>query len=160
MKTDTRQYLGWAARMRVLLRLLGVTALFAALAGLFILLALGYEFEIGNIRTAIFEAVGAAFVAWILLAVGTAVTLLWLIIEVVGQLAGSGQRSASSANAAAQVLLALLVVVGINIFSFSYFKRWDVTREEQFTLPTKVADEMRQLKGKTSIVVLQRHKTF
>jgi hypothetical protein len=160
MKTDTRQYLGWAARLRVLLRILGVTALFAALAGLFILLALGYEFVIGNLRTAMFEAVGAAYVAWILLAVGTAVTVLWLLIELISHLTGSGQRSATSANAAAQVLLAIAVVVGINVFAFSNFKRWDMTREEQFTLPTKVADEMSKLKGNTSIIVLQRHKTF
>src|SRR5439155_1994053 len=41
-----------------------------------------------------------------------------------------------------------------------YFKRWDLTRKQEFTLPTPVASKLRELKGKTTIVVLQQHKTF
>src|SRR5262249_4278231 len=44
--------------------------------------------------------------------------------------------------------------------AFNYFKRWDLTRKHEFTLPTAVADELRKLKGQTTIVVLQQHKTF
>src|SRR5262249_57073926 len=95
MKTDTRQYLGWAARMRVLLRILGVTALFAALTGLFLLWALGYELSAGNLQTAMFEATGTAVVASFLLVVGAALTFLWLVIELIARLAGSGHLSAT-----------------------------------------------------------------
>src|SRR5262245_19014227 len=160
MKTDTRQYLGWAARMRVLLRILGVTALFAALAGLFLFWALGNELSAGNLQAAMLDSAGTTQVASFLLVVGGVLTALWLIIELISQLAGSGQRSATGANAAFQVVLALAVFVGINAFACNSFKRWDLTREQEFTLPTPVAEELRKLKGQTTIVVLQQHKTF
>jgi hypothetical protein len=160
MKTDTRQFLGWTARLRVVGRVLGLTALFAAIAGLFILLALGYEVGVGNVQSAMGEAVGAALIAAFMFVVGGGLTVIWFVIELIGWLGGSGQRSATGANSLVQVALAVAVFVGVNVLAFHYFTRVDFTRNKEFTLPQSVADEMRKLTGQTTIVVLQRHKTF
>ena len=56
MKKDTRHYLGWSARLRLLGRIVGITALFAALAGFAILVAVRRVW--GHIRNALFEAAG------------------------------------------------------------------------------------------------------
>ncbi|MBO0699812.1 MAG: hypothetical protein J2P46_15550 [Zavarzinella sp.] len=159
MKTDTRLSLGWAARTRLFARVLGLTGLFAALVGLFVLLALGREISLNGLRTGI-EGTGTAQWASALVAIGVAVAVLVLLIEVLAAVGGSGRRSASGASAAVQIVLALAVFVGINYYSFHYFKRTDLTREREFTLPTHVADELRKLRGQTTIVVLQQHKTF
>jgi hypothetical protein len=159
MKTDTRLFLGWAARFRLFGRVIGLTGLFAALVGLFVLLAIGRELTIDSLRSAI-EGTGTAQWATLLLACGVAVAALILIFEFFGWLSGSGQRSATGANAAAQTVLALAVFTGINVLAFNYFKRWDLTRDKEFTLPQPVAEELRKLQGKTTIVVLQQHKTF
>ena len=50
MKTDTRQYLGWGARLRLVGRVLGATGLFAALGGLFLLAAIFHEITIGHLQ--------------------------------------------------------------------------------------------------------------
>jgi hypothetical protein len=159
MKTDTRQYLGWAARFRLFGRVLGLTGLFAAIVGLFVLLAIGQEITLDNVRSNL-EKTGTTQWATFLLLGGTLVAALILVLEFISWLGGSGQRSMASANATAQIVLALAVFAGVNVLAFDYFKRWDMTRDKEFTLPQAVAEELRKLKGKTTIVVLQQHKTF
>jgi len=160
MKTDTRHNLGWGARSRLFGRIIGLTGFFAALAGLFVFLSIGRQLTFENLRSAISEGSGAAMIAATLLAIGGVVTVLWIIVESISWLGGSGQRSVSGANSMLQVVLALAVFVGVNVLGFNYFKRWDFTRNQDFTLPETVALEMKHLKGKTTIVVLQQHKTF
>src|SRR5262245_4144418 len=159
MKTDTRYYLGWAARGRLVGRVLGLTGLFAGLAGLFIFLALGREPTIDAVQAALSTSGTEQVAAWLIVA-GGAVAALILIVELLSWLAGSGRRSATGANSAVQIVLAVAIVVALNVVSFGNFKRWDLTREQEFTLPTQVADELRKLQGRTTIVVLQQHKTF
>src|SRR5262245_34874397 len=159
MKTDTRLSLGWAARTRLFARVLGLTGLFASLVGLFVLLALGRELTVDSLRAGI-EGTGTAQWASALVAIGLAVAVLVLLIEVLAAVGGSGRRSASGASAAVQVVLALAVFAWINYYSFHYFKRTDLTRDREFTLPTDVANRLRSLTGQTTIVVLQQHKTF
>jgi hypothetical protein len=159
MKTDTRHFLGWAARFRLFGRVLGLTGLFAALVGLFVLLAIGRELSVESLRAAI-EGSGTPQWAAALVALGVAIAVLVLLIEVLAAVAGSGRRSATGANAAAQVVLALAVFAALNYYSFHYFKRTDLTRDKEFTLPDQVATELRKLRGQTTIVVLQQHKTF
>ena len=53
MKTDTRQYLGWAARFRLFARVLGLTGLFAFLVASFVLAAIGTEPSANGVRTAL-----------------------------------------------------------------------------------------------------------
>src|SRR5262245_58411799 len=152
MKTDTRQYLGWAARGRLVGRVLGLTGLFAGLAGLFILLALDHELSVDALRSALEKTGTEQVAAWMVVG-GGAVAALILIIELLSWLAGSGRRSATGANSAVQIVLAVAIVVALNVVSFGNFKRWDLTREQEFTLPTQVADELRKLQGRTTIVV-------
>jgi hypothetical protein len=159
MKTDTRQYLGWGARLRLFGRVLGNTALFAALGGFFLLWAVRREITLGNIEQSL-SGGGTAFIAAVLIVAGAGVAALILLLELLGWVRGSSQRSAAGANSAAQVVLAVGVFALLNVFAFDYFKRWDLTRQQEFTLPKPVASELRKLEGKTTIVVLQQHKTF
>jgi hypothetical protein len=160
MNTDTRHYLGWGARLRLLGRILGITALFAALGGFFLLWATAHEISLGNVQSSLTSGAGTAFIAAVLIVAGGGIALLIVVVELLGWIGGSGQRSATGANAAAQVLLALAAFAFLNVFAFDYFKRWDLTRDKEFTLPGPVASELRKLDGKTTIVVLQQHKTF
>lgn len=158
--TDTRYYLGWPARLRVGSRILGITGLFAALVGLFIIWSVSHELAVGNIRLALMEAAGIAFIAALLILIGLGVAALALLVEVVSWLGGSGQRSAAGLNSAVQVVLALVVFVGLNAFAFNHFKRSDLTRNQEFTLKSDAARKLTKLEGRTTIVVLQQHKTF
>lgn len=161
MKTDTRQYLGWAARFRLFARVLGLTGLFAFLVASFILAAIGTEPSANGVRNALTGSGNQTQQITALVAVGgLLLAILVLLLEFITWAGGSGQRSATGANAAFQTILALAVFVGINVLAFNYFKRWDLTRDKEFTLPVPVADELRKLDGKTTIVVLQQHKTF
>jgi hypothetical protein len=161
MKTDTRQYLGWAARFRLFARVLGLTGLFAFLVASFLLAALGTEPSVNGVRNALTGSGSQTQQITAFVAVGgLLLAVLVLLLEFITWIGGSGQRSATGANSLAQVVLALAVFAGINVLAFNYFKRWDMTREKEFTLPTPVADELRKLKGQTTIIVLQQHKTF
>ena len=42
-----------------------------------------------------------------------------------------------------KVVLALAVFAGLNFLSFDYFRRWDLTRQHEFTLPENVAGEVK-----------------
>jgi len=160
MKTDTRHNLGWGARSRLFGRIIGLTGFFVALAALFVFLSYGRQLTLDNVRAAVTDGSGTPMLAALVLAIGAVVTVLWIVVESISWLGGSGQRSLSGANSMLQVALALAVFVGVNMLGFNYFKRCDLTRNQDFTLPKPVASEMQQLKGKTTIVVLQQHKTF
>lgn len=160
MKKDTRHNLGWAARMRLVGRVIGLIGLFTALTGYFFWRAAGRNIVPANVVDVIRTGTGTANIAAWLMACGMGVAALVLLVELFAWLGGSGRRSATGANSTFQVLLALAVFGAVNYFTFGYFKRWDLTRDRQFTLPTQVASDLRKLDGKTTIVVLQRHKTF
>src|SRR5215212_6964839 len=104
MKTDTRHYLGWGARARLFGRVLGLTALFAGLVAAFVLAATGTTATVDGIRTALASPGNQQVAAFVLLG-GAAVTLLIVLIEIAAWVGGSGQRSATGANATAQVVL-------------------------------------------------------
>src|SRR5262249_49408448 len=159
MTTDTRYYLGWGARARLFGRILGLTGFFAALVAVFVLAALGTDASVNGLKDALATPGNQQIATWVLLG-GTAITVLVVLIELIGMVGGSGQRSATGANAPIQIVLALAVFAGLNVVSFDYFRRWDLTRQHEFTLPDNVAGELRKLEGKTTIVVLQQHKTF
>ena len=59
-----------------------------------------------------------------------------------------------------QVALAIVLLVGVNLFSFGNYRRFDWTRDRYFTLSDSVRDQMGRLRGETTIVLYQRHKTF
>src|SRR5205823_456021 len=104
-------------------------------------------------------------IAAILLVTGIALVLLAIVVELLAALAMvSGRRSAFGSNALVQVALAAAVIIAVNFYSVHHYQRLDwshdpQTGEPQFTLPKDIADQLRQLKGETLIVVYQRHKT-
>lgn len=70
------------------------------------------------------------------------------------------RRGAVGGNVALQVLLATLLVVGVNVFSFFHFARFDWTRDHIFTIPPDIRAQLSNLRDETTIVVLQRHASF
>jgi hypothetical protein len=147
--------------LHLLTRCIGLTGLLAAGAGLLLclaadLLTLGQLLDVvqhGGDRL-------ATAAAWTLLG-GAAAVLLGLLVEAgVGLAVVTGRRSAFGFNALLQVVLAAVLLVGINLFSFWHYLRFDWTRSQQFTLPESVRQELGRLRDKTTIVVYQRHRTF
>jgi hypothetical protein len=74
----------------------------------------------------------------------------------------SGRRSAFGFNAVVQIALAMALLIGVNVYSFTHGRRFDWTSNQQFTLPEDVSEQLRQLQSDTptTIVVYQFHKTF
>ena len=54
-----------------------------------------------------------------------------------------------------------MALVGFNVFSFSHWRKFDLTRDARFTLPPAVVDELKKLDSQspTTVVLLQLHKT-
>jgi hypothetical protein len=85
-------------------------------------------------------------------------------LAVVAELRGaldlvSSRRGAFGSNVVLQILLALVLLVGVNAFSFFHHARLDWTRDSIFTIDAKIEPQLRQLRGETTIVVYQRHST-
>jgi hypothetical protein len=96
-----------------------------------------------------------------LLVGGVCLVLLALLVELLAVLfLAAGRRSAFGLNVGLQVGLAVALLVGINLYSYGHHLRLDWTLNQEFTLRPDVQDKLRQLKGRTTIVVYQRHKTF
>lgn len=92
---------------------------------------------------------------------GAALAVLALLVEFLAGIAVvSGRRSAFGFNAFVQVVLAALLLIAINYYSFGHYLRFDWTQDRQFTLPKEISDQLRQLQGETHIIVYQRHKTL
>ena len=63
-------------------------------------------------------------------------------------------------NAALQVVLALAIVVGGNVYSFYHFNRYDLTQDHVFTLDPTIRVSLPQLRGDTDIVIFQNGSPF
>ena len=103
------------------------------------------------------------WIGGLLFVCGAGVVLLELVLELVMVLrVAAGRRSAFGFNAVVQVVLAVLLVVGVNFLSFQHWVRFDWTREQHFTLPADLRERLRRLdpKSETTVVVYQQHKTF
>jgi hypothetical protein len=112
----------------------------------------------------------------LLLLGGMVAGLFALVIEILVVLfVAAGRRSAFGFNAALQVALAAALLVGVNVYSAgnvkfdwrdhhfqtnAHYVRFDWTRDHKYTLNAEVQDQLRQLRGQTTIVVYQQHKTF
>src|SRR5262249_42991816 len=143
-------------------RLLGLTGLLVAAAGAIGTIAYIDPLTVPNLQAAISGASGQTKqIVATMLAAGAAVTLLVLLLEVLFSLRNAtGRRSALGSNVVLQIALAIVLVVGVNVWSFSHFKRWDFTRDRAFTLAPELAKQLQELRGETTIVVYQQHKTF
>jgi hypothetical protein len=106
---------------------------------------------------------------------GGLAALLALLVEVLVIVSmAAGRRSAFGLNVAVQVVLALALLVGVNVYSAgidmqlprlhlhsdAHYIRADWTAQKQFTLPEGIQTQLSELRDETTIVVYQRHKTF
>jgi hypothetical protein len=154
-------------RLHVFLRFAGLTGLLAAGVGLF-LAAQAFDLRLWPAWRSALENLFSGRTPDTLLAValglllgGGLLALLALIVESVAALrVVAGRREAFGGNVAVQVLLAAVLLAGVNVFSFRHYLRFDWTRDRLFTLSPETRDQLRQLQGETTIVVYQRHKTF
>ena len=123
-------------------RLAGLLGLLIAVAGMVLWMRAGLRVGIGPV------AVGSAM----------ALTVLGLEIASVGASGGTGmRRGAVGSNAALQIALAAILLVTINVFSFTHYERFDWTHDRQFTLPADIRDQLSQLRTATHIVVFLPH---
>src|SRR5262245_18714348 len=143
--------------IRFLLRFLGLTGLLLAGAGV-----IGLATEPGGLTLEQFRAAWQgkgseiAVIAGYLLAAGLAVAALILLVELLSAARQTaGRRGALGGNVLIQVLLAIALLIGFNVFSYSHYRRWDCTRTGEFTLPPSVATELRKLRGETTVIVYQ-----
>jgi hypothetical protein len=92
--------------------------------------------------------------------IGGAVALIVLVMEMAAAAAAGGtvmRRGAVSSNAAGQIALAALLLVLVNLFSFTHYLRFDWTGDGQFTLPADLREQLAQLRDETRIVVFLPH---
>jgi len=118
-------------------------------------------------------------VSYWLLAVGLAVSSAAVVITLLSGLAKlAGRRNVAGGNATLQAALCVALLIGVNAFALEHYRRWDWTGRTltwagwrpalapsarfapQFTLPAEVAADLAQLRGPTTVVVYQRHKTW
>ncbi len=176
-----RQRLLWS-RLHFVIRFLGLTAVLVGCAGLVLAI---FQNELLAVTSAsswregyaaayylTLDALEQPLEKWrtILLLSGIVVALLALIVEGIAVLFfTAGRRSAFGLNAVLQGALAALLLIGVNLWSFEHPLRLDFTRDQKFTLPPTIRDQLSQLDrgsldgdkpNKTTIVVYQRHKTF
>jgi hypothetical protein len=179
MPRTTRTRGLWWSRLHFLIRFLGLTGLLVAIVAVTIAwrnnILHGWqpvwswpqvETEAGRSWAEIQSTVEKAnwdfarILVTVLLS-GAALFALALVVELLaGMTVVSGRRSAFGFNAFVQVILAALLLVAINYYSFGHYLRFDWTQNRQFTLPPEISDQLRQLQGETQIVVYQRHKTL
>jgi hypothetical protein len=163
----------WWSRLHALVRFLGLTGLLAAGVGLGMALLddLLPSWEAARataeetVRGVIEGRPGdlALRITVGLVLGGALAALLALLVEVAVVLRlAAGRRSAFGGNVLLQVALAAALLVGVNLYANreGNYRRFDLTRDRQFTLPADVQGQLRRLQAETKIVVYQRHKTF
>src|SRR5207248_2917960 len=87
--------------------------------------------------------------------------LLALLFEIGGaaRLVAS-RRAALGSNVFLQIALAVVLLAGVNVFSFRNHARFDWTRDHEFTIKADLRQRLGELRGDTRIVVFQRHMSF
>jgi hypothetical protein len=169
MALDPRTGGRWWSRLHFLIRLIGVTGLVVATVGLaLILIDAGgnaqavedrLQKEITNLQGEVEPARLPLEVG--LLAGGLVAGAFFLVLEVIVVLRYvSGRRSAVGFNAVVQVALAVVLLIGVNMYAFQHYERFDWTREREFTLEKQPQDELALLQRRTNIVIFLRHKSF
>ena len=117
--------------------LAGLTGLLAALAGL------------------VLWSVDVTPAGIVLALAGGGLAAIALLTEIKGGVdLITGRRGAMGSTVVVQLVLAVLLLAGVNFFSFHYYARWDCTRDQLFTIDPSVREQLAGLHGDTSIVVL------
>ncbi|MCI0681178.1 MAG: hypothetical protein L0Y71_03665 [Gemmataceae bacterium] len=134
------------AGLHLVFRLLGLTGLMTLIVAAVLWKALPSDYE----EIVLKVGYGAAA------ALGLA-----LLVEIRGVAAMFGSRRAGlGSNVILQALLAVVLVAGINFWSFQSYRRFDWTWDQSFTLPADVQRQLAQLRGTTDIVVYQKYVSF
>ncbi|MBP3957621.1 hypothetical protein J8F10_20420 [Gemmata sp. G18] len=170
MATDSRQRTTWGSRFRFLIRALGATGFMAVVVGLPLASVSlprvdlvswsGWRSVPDVLKAGTDGAHGdlAKFAAWAIIG-GLGAVALALVAEALGLLFGATRRAAASTTATIGAIAAVVLLVFVNIYSFSHSSRYDCTRDQRFTLPAELAGELQRLRTgtPTTIVVLQMH---
>ncbi|VTS08688.1 hypothetical protein [Tuwongella immobilis] len=161
-KPDARHRMTWGRRFRFLSRFFGLTALLFAGAGGILASTLPVQANMQSLIDAWSGNFGllGQFTAG-LISVAAVLLAQSLIVEIVTAFwLAAGRRSAVGTMVSLQVLLATTLLIGVNLYSLQHSERFDITRDQRFTLPESLVEQLRQLKTPTQIIVLQQHKTF
>lgn len=90
-----------------------------------------------------------------------AAVVLALLVEVRGIFGLLGSRRVGlGSNVLLQVLLAAVLVGGVNWWSFHHYRRYDWTWDKSFTLDPTLRYQLAQLRGDTDIVIYQQYVSF
>ncbi len=131
------------SRFHLLLRFAGLTGLLAAGVG------------------GVLASVDVQPLGQYLLYAGGGLAGLGLVVEFIAAASFvGGERGQVGFNSLLQIVLAAALLAGVNLYSFRHYKRFDVTRNRQFTIDAVTREQLSQLRGETTVVVYQRHKTF
>lgn len=168
---DSRQRTTWGSRFRFAVRALGLSGVAAVAVGGGLALAAFPPLDLTSWATlqtlpdvTASAAKGAhgelAKVAALLLAGGLAAVAVALVVEALGGLLlGVGRRTAAGTTATVGVVAAVALLLMVNVYSATHYGRFDVTRDQRFTLPPELATELGKLRASapTTIVVHQTH---
>ena len=130
--------------LHFLSRFIGLTGLAALAVGCVVWFALNLE-EAGQII-----AIAGAIAAGLALLVELRALASFAI----------SHRGAAGFNVVVQIILAAVLLVGGNVFSFYYYKRIDCTRDQTFTLPSDIKSRLAGMRGDTDIIVFLQHVSF
>src|SRR5262245_22496600 len=159
------------ARSALWFRQIGSTGLFVALLGL---IPLSTTMPIRSpgawsaaIARFISELPGFKFssrlqaISLAMIGIGGALFLISLGVQLLAGLRMmAGRRNAAATNSAVQIALVLLLLFGVNAYSFRHYQRLDWTRARQFTLPESITSELSKLRGQSDTVADHRHNTI
>ena len=164
---DIRQRKTLGNRFRFLVRALGLLGVLAAAAGTVLFASVNPNPEQWThelLRESMHREHGDfASTAAMILTIGVFAIILMLLVELLsGLFLAATRRTAAGTSATVASLAAVALLIFVNLFSYTHYRRYDLTREQQFTLPPGVADELRKLRSDdpTTIIVLQKHRTF
>jgi len=155
---DPRQANLLWTRLHFVLRLLGLFGLLAAYAGFMI--------AVPQARTQLFGLIGdpdklqqivAGFDpnVQIALLVCLGFAALAVLVEIaVGLYTTAGRRNALGFNAVFQIVLATALLVGVNVWSYDHYRLYDWTRQQHFTLPAEVREQLAQLDANSETDIL------
>ena len=154
-------------RFRFLLRVLGLTGILVAVIGAGMALSSPHrpsELTIQTFRGMLAGGDPGDYLrkAMLILIGGVAVVVLWLAIEVLsGLVQSSGRKSLAGTANAVQIALAIALVIVVNAVGFDNYRKYDLTRDHEFTLASEQVAELQKLRtdAPTTIVVLQMHRT-
>lgn len=147
------------SRFRFFVRFLALTALFLAGVGALICAASLSDVRVSTLKEALDGRHGqmVQIALWVVVGGAAGAAVVFLIDTLVGIGTSAGRRSVLGFNVIVQVALAVVLLVGVNVWSFQNYRRWDVTRDQRFTIDPRIAAELRKLSGNTTIVVYLQH---